>query len=362
MLYPKSRKLDPGMNTELRMLKIEDQRINAINLVSNLNKFALTLEQLSSLELKIADDLMKLYPNESIYGDMIYNLSKALTFKANIVKRELKALKDSIDKNKNIEAMYNSLRPLINHYFKSVDTNLHYNQKLPKVIDMMEGKKKMKGELTIKETEKIVRNKRKLENAETDLKVVNESLLAETNKLNLERFDKLNKITKEFINTEVSMTFLMTEKFGLLDNFDELLAAKENEQFNNKYFMDINKESKLQILKSSEIIREKSIEPKSPVPIKQKIQNNYYYVNADENGGNIKKFNPDDVIVTKDSQAFGKPENLSNSKHTLPNNKSNMIEYPNINNHENKGVNVNNNGMTNDSRMRNDNVIELPYQ
>lgn len=364
MLYPKDRKLDPGINSELRMLKMENQRVNTLSLMSNLSKFAITLEQLSNIELKIAEDLTKLYSVDSIYGDLVYNLSKALGFKADIVKREVKSLKDSLGKHKNMEAMYNPLRPLIKHYFKSIDTNEHYNKKLPKVIDLMEGKKKIKGELSNKETEKIVRNKRKLENAQTDLKVVKESIHAETDKLNLERFEKLNQVTKEFINTELSTTFLMTEKYGMLDNFDALLMTKETGQFNEKYFMDIKSETRSQFTKSNEKRMNTSKEQNQEIPVKQNIQNNYYYINRDEEGNNIRKFNPDDVITMRDSQMPNRQEPLSNSNY-MPNNSQsgNMIAYPNAKAQSNVQQVQPNKALKNDSVAPNDNnTIALPYQ
>jgi len=366
MLYPKSRRLDPGNNTELRMLKMEDQRVNTLSFMANLNKYAMTLEQLSALELKISDDMLKLYTPDSMYGEMAHNLAKALTFKADVVKREVKSLRDSLDRNKNVEAMYNPLRPLIKHYFKSVDNNEHYHQKLPKVMDTMEGKKKMKGNLSDRDTEKIVRNKRKLENAMTDLKVVNEDMFTETNKLNLARFDRINAVAKEFINTEVSLTFLMTEKFGLLDDFDALLAMKENQQFNERYFMDIKKESKSQFMKSSETMRPKSVDQNRQSPVKQNIQNNYYYVNNDENGRSMQKFAPNDVVVGKDSGYYGRPDssgnnNMTESRYAYNNNQLNAMSYSNPTTPRNALPNQDTSVHHNRSRLGNDNAIALPY-
>lgn len=306
MLYSNKKRLDPGINTELRILKMEDQRVLSITLLANLNKYAYTLEELTKIEKQISEDVLKLYTNDSIYSELAHNLNKALVYKSDIIKRETKSLKDVIQKNSSIVNVYNPLKPLIKHYFKSIDRNEHYAKKLPKVIDFLEGRKKIKGELTKRETEKLIRNKRKLENAQTDLKVVHESITAETNKVNLDRFTALNKVVKEFINTELSMTFLMTDKFGVLNNFETTLEAKEDDQFNEKYFLDIKKESKMQYSKSLVTNRDVNGEVSEIKPIKQNIQNNYYYLNRDDRGrpGNYK--DPSDVIVGRESQYNGR--------------------------------------------------------
>lgn len=358
MLYPKNRKLDPGINSELRILKTEDQRINTLNLLGNIKQYTQVLDQLASIEMKIINDISKLYHNDSVYGNMIYSLSNALNFKADLIKRESKALKDSLEKNKGIADMYNPLKPLIKHYFKSIDENQHYIQKLPKVIDQMEGKKKIKGELTQKETEKIIRNKRKFENAQTDLKVVHESIFDETNKLNLERFDKLNPIIKEFINSEVSLVFLMSEKFAPIDNFDAVLSTKESELFNHKYFMDVKSATKSEIQKSGFNQREGSKE-RSQVPTKQNIQNNYYYVNSD--GKEINRFNPESMPGSE-GMFKGSQGEMPNSTYIPNNNSSNMMSYQqSLNSSPPKPLN-NNSMMGNSVNRPNNDAIALPYQ
>lgn len=361
MLYTKGRKLDPGVNTELRILKMEDQRVNTLNLLGNLKHYCQALEQLSVIGARIVEDLNNIYSSDSTYGDIIFGLSKALTHKTDIIKREVKSIRDSIDKNKDVGDMYNPLRPLIKHYFKSIDENLHYEQKLPKIIDQMEGKKKLKGELTLKETEKIVRNKRKRENTQTDLKVVHESIQEETNKMNLERFDKLNPITRSFISCEVSLIYLLTEKFGVLEDFDHLLTTKESGDFNDKYFMDMKVAARSQFQKNNERIRDKSREP-SQTPVKQNIQNNYYYLNSEGNQTSRQNFSPEDSNRQNEGRFIGNLDNKPDSSYNLNNSIPNMIGYQNT---STIGLNPplqNNSGFRRAPDQTEGNAIPLPYE
>lgn len=302
MLYPKKKKLDPGSITEYRMMKMEDQRLATANLMINLSRYSLTLQQLSTIETDISKDLMKLYTHDSIFSNLIFNLQKVLEFKSDIIKRETKSLKDAVDKNKGLMDVYKPLKPLFKHYFKSMEQNDHYVKKLPKLIDFLEGRKKMKGELTKRETAKLIRNKRKLENAQTDLKIVQESVIAETNKVNVDRFGPLSKVAKDFINTELSTTYLMTEKFTMLQDFESILATKETENFNNAYFIDTKQESKSRYMKSVTKMGRNTQEETEVRPLKQNIQNNYYYITADEKAAKEKFSQMNDPMSNKDQR------------------------------------------------------------
>ena len=323
MLYSNNYRLDPANNTELRILKMEEQRANISSLLANLSKYTYILEQLANLETKISDDLIKLYTNDSIYSDLVHNLNKVFLYKSDIVKRETKSLQNVIDKNKSVETIYKPLKPIFKHYFKSINKNEHYTKKLPKLIDNLEGKKRMKGELSKRDTEKMVRNKRKLENAQTDLKVVHDSIFNETNTINIEKFNPLNRIAKEFISMELSLTYLMADKLSILDNFETLLESKEDSQFNEKYFLDIKQEAKSRIAKSKTKKGNENDELSEIKPYKQNIQNNYYYLNYDGENNLSKNKDSNDIIEGQEGEYLNQ-NNYQNNKDQIIKGKTNI--------------------------------------
>lgn len=332
MIYPKGRRLDSDSNTEFRILMMEEQRASAVSLMISLKHYSQVLEQLSTVEQKVVADLARLYPTESIFASVVHNLHKAMSFKAEIVRREVKSLRTSLELNRSLGEMFSPLKPLINNYFKCVDANEHYSMKMPKLVDTMDGKRRMKGDLHPKDVERLNRNNNKLESARSDLRVAHESVYLETNRLNLYKFDKLNEATREFINSQLSMTFLMTEKFGVLDNFDELLSGREDQQFNTRYFGDINEAKKS--LTHSTTRRKTSHNGET---LRQSIpealgESDRYRIFREEKGKGELSFGSNDDLANGESQFFFSQYSMANSN-----------SLKNARNHANQNSNFNQN-------------------
>lgn len=329
MLYPKAKDLDFSNLTELRMLKMEEQRQISLNLLSNISKYANALTELSTLENRISEDIFTLYTTDSVYSELLHKMSKAMLFKTDIMKKNVSTLKDLVEKSQKLEGFYDSLKPLFINYFTSLKTLSHYETKVPKVINIMESRKKAKGQLSTRETDKLVRNKRKLENAKTDLKVISECIVAETDMLNLKRFDTLNPLVREFIGSHMSIIYLMSEKWSGIKNFEQILSQSENEQFNDRYFLDIQKKMRSRMMKDNADKMAMSAEVKKQQIMNQNVQNNYYYINQDPQIKKISQFNLEDD--SKEANKDEKPELVSLKGQMLGGVKKELdagIDYP----------------------------------
>lgn len=316
MLYPKTKSLDITNMTELRMLKMEEQRLANISLLSNLSKYANIQAELSILEKKIGEEIFSLYTVDSTYSDLLHKLSKAMTFKADMVKKNTLLMQDCVEKSKKLETFYDSLKPLFKNYFTSLQVQQHYEKKVPKVISKTEERKRNGIQLTSKETEKLVRNKRKLENSRTDMKVIHECIIAETNLINLDRFDILNPLVKQFITFQMSNIYIMNEKWAGIKTFEQVLEKKESDTFNDKYFLDIEKKMRSRMMKDNLDIMARSAEAKLQPMMNQNVQNNYYYINQNPTQKMISQFDPD--------EDFNMPNNFAN--HAVKSIKENIMD------------------------------------
>ena len=317
MLYPKKRKLSQGSNTELRILKMEQQRKLNFNLQEHLQSYIKAYQHLTHIENKIVEDLQKLYTNDSSYSHLVYDLSKALKFKSDIIKRETKDLRDQLEKRKRVEAIFNPLKPLINQYFKGMDKKEHYEKKLPGLEAKMEGRKKIKGKLSNGETKKLVRNQRKLKNSTTEFQITQDEIAKQTNQINLERFEQLNPLLKEFINIQMSTSFLMQDKLSPLQSYEQELQSKERPAFNDKYFLNVRQESRVNMNRK---LNKRDGDDEGYV--KQNIQNNYYYVNGEQQGS---RRDEQDVIVAQNSE-YRKSQNNSNYRYNAYDQPNRAIE------------------------------------
>lgn len=88
----------------------------------------------------------------------------------------------------------------------------------------MEGKEKLKGQLSKKDTDKIVRNEQKLKSAEINLDVTAKKIIDETDRINVKRFQWHNPILREFISHTINTNYKMAPSFHKMDNFEEALG------------------------------------------------------------------------------------------------------------------------------------------
>ena len=86
----------------------------------------------------------------------------------------------------------------------------------------MNSKTKIKGQLSKRETEKLIRNEKKLIHAQTECKVAADCIVKESDWINLDRFKWTNPMISEFVSSLLSNCYLMTEKYHKLDNFENI--------------------------------------------------------------------------------------------------------------------------------------------
>ena len=311
MLYPKSKKLSVGNNTESRIQKMEEQRKINFNLIDNFKRYISACQNMAHFESQIVADIDKLYTNDSMYHDLIHNLQRSVQFKSDIIRRETKNLSNMLDKQKGLEKIFNPLKPVFNMYFKNKDKKEHYEKKLPNLESQMEGKKKIKGQLTNSETKKLVRNQRKTKNSATEYELIKKQIVLDTDKVNLERFELLNPLLKEFISVHTSTITLMQDKIQPLEDYEAQLAQKEDQEYNRKFFLDVRAESRVNLKRRKTGKATYSDDGDTSYVTTQNIQNNYYYINKDDSKAEEER---DSVIVMKDSGV----NQVKRSKSSIP--------------------------------------------
>lgn len=319
MIYSQKIKLDMGNEIQMRIGKTEKLRLTSHNLNDHIKQYVLLTEKTLNCEKLILKDLDFLNSGYSHYEPLCHNLKIALEHKNEITTRNLSNIKTHLKKSKEIEKQFEALRPFIKKYFQSLKKLKHYEVKLPKLRNVMSGKEKKNGRLTDKETNKLIRNERKLKAEQDTTKISSDKIVIETNKLNIKRFSFQNPIIREFIGHNLASCYLMKEKYHVLDNFETILNKPETEDFNERFFLNVKEGSKIHFKKN----------PKDKM-MKQNIQNNYYYIN-DGQDVNENKTLPQNQKSFTPSQSFGneKNKNYNNDKKG-----NNTIQSKNNNNQQ----------------------------
>lgn len=293
MIYNSKFKLDMGNEIQMRIGKTEKLRLTSHNLNDHIKQYTILLEKTLNCEKLILKDLDFLNSGYSHYEPLCHNLKNALVFKNEITTKQITNLRRNLKKSNEIEKKFESLRPFIKKYFNSLKKLTHYKEKLPKIRDLMSSKQKRNGKLSDKETNKLIRNERKLKTEEDNTKLSSDKIIKETNKLNIKRFDFQNPILKEFISFQVSTCYLMQEKYHILDNFEKVLSTPQTPDFNDRFFLNVTKGSKIHFKTGQ-----------TDKMMKQNIQNNYYYIN-DGKDINENKGLPENQRQFKPGQSFG---------------------------------------------------------
>lgn len=81
------------------------------------------------------------------------------------MRKEITDLRKVLTKTKDLEKEFKPIKPFIAKYYQKDNKLKHYNQKLPKLKIQMDAKTKLKGELSRKDTKKLLRNEKKLKDA-----------------------------------------------------------------------------------------------------------------------------------------------------------------------------------------------------
>ena len=279
MLYAKSQTLDLNNATHIRMQKMEEQRQLTVELRAGLAKYTAALTNLAQLEKHIAELVFRLYTTESVCSDLLHTLSKAIAYKSEVACKSAATLAEQLDKSSKLEGLYEPLRPLFKNYATCEDALAHYTHKLPKVIEAAEAKRKSKGQLSAREAEKLVRNKRKLDTAAAQAKAACDVIADETNALNLSRFGHLNPLVRQFISAQLASVYVTGERWAGVKNFEDVLARQEPAQFNDRYFLDLQKKLRSRMMKDNAGLLDGG---DKLALANANVQHNYFYVNNEQ--------------------------------------------------------------------------------
>jgi hypothetical protein len=279
MIVSKSQKLDLGNPVELRIKKSEDLRQSICSLQSLFAQYTAQVKLLSAVEVKIARELEFFYSGQNVYTEFINRFTSALKFRDELFRKEMAALEKDLGSVKNYERGYENLTPYVKKYFKSSDALGHYEAKVPKIIDANELRRKQEGKVADSDAKKLMRNQKKLEDARIGTLVATNNLVDLSNKLNLERFDRINAVVSRFIMSQINLAESMASKLSVVADFDSVLKQKETTEFNNKFFIDLDPKQIDRMTRSHYIPSMNLDNPKPNLEYKQNIQNNYYVMN-----------------------------------------------------------------------------------
>lgn len=295
MLISKSQKLDNGNPIELRVRKSEDLRQSIASLQNLFNQYSAQAKLVSALEVKIARELEFFYQGENIYNGFVGQVSNFLKFRDEVFKKEIALFDKELANLKNYEKSYETMIPFVKKYFKQSQLLTHYEEKLPKLIEMSELKRKQEGTLNSSNAKRLMRNQKKLEDARIGTLVATNNIIDLSNKLNIERFAKVNPMVSRYIHYSLVTATISSEKFAFAVDHDPILSQKETEQFNNKMFIEMDPKQIDRISRShifNSLMPEDNNGAKSAVQYKQNVQNNYYILNDPNKPPNINDSQP----------------------------------------------------------------------
>ena len=186
MLISKSQKLDSGDPIQLRIKKSEDLRQSIVSLQTLLTQYSAQAKHLCGLEIKIARELQFFYQGENLYTEFVGRFSGYLKFKEEMVLKEIALFEKDLQAIKAYDRSYEAMIPYTKNYFKNNELLRHYDEKVPKLREMVEAKRKT-GKLSNSDSKKLMRNEKKLEDSRIKTQVATSNIIGLSNKLNLER-------------------------------------------------------------------------------------------------------------------------------------------------------------------------------
>jgi hypothetical protein len=277
MLIPKTQKIDPGHPVEMRVKKSEEMRQSVASIQSLIAQYSAQTKLISNLELKIARELEFFYTGSNIYTEVVNKFSSVLKFREEMFKKEIVLLDKELGKVKGYDSSYEQMIPFIKKYFKSTSLLKHYEEKVPRLMEDSELKRKQEGKINESAAKRLMRNQKKLEDARIDTNVSTNHIIEISNKLNLERFEKVNPVVSKLIDLNINISDFSIKKLREASDYDFLLKKKETQEFNNRFFVDLSPQQP-DLTSRSKYFPETD-EGKSGLQYKQNIQNNYYVMN-----------------------------------------------------------------------------------
>lgn len=274
MLVPRGQDVNLGDPVEFRIKKSQEMRSSTVAIQNLLTQYSAQAKILSALEQKISKELLFFYQGDNIYAPQIAKLAAVANYREELFRKEVNNLDRSLAGVRDYEKTYDSLSPFVKKYYKSKKRLDHYERKLPRVLAETEARRLAAGQISKKDAAWLMRNQKKLEGARVDSLVGMNNIVELSDRINLERFEKINPIIIQYIHYQVISANVTVEKLAELDNYQEPLKRKETADFNRKFFVELDKDT-VDRYTRSQLLPEGG----SQIMHKSNIQNNYYYVN-----------------------------------------------------------------------------------
>jgi hypothetical protein len=309
MIVSKSQKLDTGNPIDLRIKKSEDLRQSIASLQALFTQYSAQTKLMNTLELKIARELDFFYQGDNQFNGFVGRFSSYLKYKEELVKKEMSLFEKDLNSIRNYDKSYETMRPFVKNYFKHGALLTHYEEKLPKLIEMSEAKRKIDGKMSTTNAKRLMRNQKKLEDARISTLVATNNIIEVSNKLNLERFEKINPMISRFIQCNINITSVSAERVAACNDHEAVLGRKETSDFNSKFFIEMDPKQ-VERISRSHIFQ--SLMPDGGMQYKQNVQNNYYIV-QDQNRPTTASFNniPENIL-NQNQENYLNANNTSN--------------------------------------------------
>lgn len=318
--------LDTGNPTQLRIKKMDQVCTSTIHLLKLFEAYIQGLESLASVENKIGVELQILYSQETIYADLIKRVASFISYRSEITSKSASLLKQEMIKAKSIEKNFTHLTPFVKSYLKNFEKIDHYTKKVARISLDSDAEKVKKGFASPKTLKRLMRNQKKLEEAKTTSYISSNNIIEQTNKLNLERFDKFNPLISQFITFELVISNIPEIYSNNISGFKDTLEIKMDSRFNDLFFINTPNQTASANANRYSAAQLDSTRTKQPstYTYKQNVQNNYYILN-DEQRSQMKvnqaqsdqNFNPNVPISEFLNRGDSTSRRINPSSHTL---------------------------------------------
>jgi hypothetical protein len=280
--------LDTGNPTQFRIKKADQLRTSLSQLFSLFDTYSGALESLSSLENKIAEELRNLYSHETVYTVTIQRLTTFLNFKADFTAKNIFNFKKELQKTKGLNSTFNSMTPFVKSYLKNYALIDHYIKKVAKISLECDAQKSKKGYFANSKAKQLIRNQKKLEDAKTKTFVTSNNIVELSNKVNLERFDRLNPTISEFISYQLGVGSIPEVYTSSLGNYKEIMSQKIDGKFNDLFFINTSSFNNNLLHNGTNGLEiQRNSKTDQSYTYKQNVQNNYYILADDPQGRDI---------------------------------------------------------------------------
>lgn len=256
-----SKQIDFGRADDVqnRHYLIKSQKKQTSHILGLLEKYAIALESVSAIEAALLSEIKGWYTDFSIFSSFISNLEEAVSYKINIITKDLQLLKKAVKEQQRME--YDFYKPFRTSLYDFIDKEKrlgHYTRKIDRLkqsyyVNMLERA------LPDKQMEHLARNNRKYEVSKEITDASRNKVLKYTNVININRFNRMNPLVEMFTNIQLASSLRCGDKFMKLENYGQILSNTEGDFFNECYFKH-NLNKKKQAVRSDNGVRSANYE------------------------------------------------------------------------------------------------------